>query len=98
MEPHPKEMAGLEAGARDAMTALQEVVQPNGRSAVAAALAALEQFKGVSTQIVALSRRNTNVRSLELSLRTKPALVAACDDNLRALQDALAKEGSKATR
>ena len=80
------------------MRALAELVQPNARPALAAALSALDQFKGISTQIVALSRRNTNVRSLELSLRTAPALVTACDDALRALQDALAKEGSKATR
>jgi hypothetical protein len=93
-----KEMAGLDANARDAMKALGELVQPNARPALAAALSALDQFKGISAQIVTLSRRNSNVRSLQLSLRTKPALVAACDDNLRALQDALAKEGSKATR
>lgn len=93
-----KEMAGLEASARDAMKALAEVVQPNARPPLAAALSALDRFKASSTEIVALSRRNTNVRSLELSLRTKPALVAACDDNLRALQEALAQEGSKATR
>ena len=91
-------MAGSEATTRDAMKALGELVQPTARPGLAAAVAALDQFKSVSTQIVALSRRNTNVRSLELSLRTKPAVVAACDDDLRALQDALAKEGSKATR
>lgn len=93
-----KDMAGLDATARDAMKALGEIVQPDVRPVLAAALAALDQFKGISAQIVTLSRRNSNVRSLELSLRKKPALVTACDDTLRALQDALAKEGSKATR
>jgi hypothetical protein len=67
-------------------------------SALATALAALDQFKDISGQIVRLSRRNSNVRSLELSLRTKPALSSACDESLHALQDALAQEGSKATR
>jgi hypothetical protein len=47
---------------------------------------------------VALSRRNTNVRSLALSLTARPPLAAACDGSLRALQDALAKEASTATR
>jgi hypothetical protein len=93
-----QEMARLDGSARDALKALTELASPSAHPTLAAALAALEQFKDVSNQIVTLSRRNTNVRSLELSLRTKPALVSACDDSLRALQDALAKEGSKATR
>jgi hypothetical protein len=37
-------------------------------------------------------------RSCQVALRSKPALVAACDDSLRVLQEALAKQGSKATR
>ena len=42
--------------------------------------------------------RRMVVRSLELSLRSKPALTAACDDSLRVLQEALAKEAFPATR
>ena len=53
---------------------------------------------GVNAQIVALSRRNTNVRSLALSLGQKRTLTAACEDSLRALEDALAKRGFTATR
>jgi hypothetical protein len=68
------------------------------RPALSIALSALDRFKDFSRQIVALSRRNTNVRSLKLSLQNKPALTAACDDSLRALQDLLTKEDIKATR
>ena len=57
-----------------------------------------DRFKEISSQIVVLSRRNSNVRSFDLALRTRPPLTAACDDSVRSLQDALAKEGSKATR
>jgi len=52
----------------------------------------------VSQMFVTLSRRNTNVRSLDLSLREKPPLTAACDESLRALQQLLAAEGSNARR
>jgi hypothetical protein len=45
-----------------------------------------------------LSRRNTNVRSLALSLGQKRMRTAACEDSLRELQDALAKRGFSATR
>jgi hypothetical protein len=92
------EMGRLEVTARDAMKDLAGLVEPKARPHVAAAFAALERFKDVSSQIVALSRRNSNVRSLALSLREKPVLTAACDDSLRALDEALAKEGFTATR
>jgi len=44
-------------------------------------------------QIMALSRQNTNVRSLALSLDEKRKLVEPCEESLLALQDALAKRG-----
>ncbi len=92
------QMGGLEAAARDALKGLSAIFDAKARTQVAAALVALDKFKDVSGQIVALSRRNTNVRSLALSLREKPMLTAACDDSLRGLEDALAKEGFTATR
>ena len=53
---------------------------------------------GLNGQIIALSRRNTNVRSLALSLDQKRALTATCEESLRALQDALAKRGFTSAR
>lgn len=93
-----KEMATLETTARESVTALQALVDAKALPQVATAVAALDRFQGVSKEIVKLSRRNSNVRSLELSLRRKPAVTAACDESLRALQDALAKETFTATR
>jgi hypothetical protein len=93
-----KEMTDLDGVARDTIKALAAVVPPSAGPLLDTALLALDHFKDISGQIVTLSRRNSNVRSLDLSLRTKPPLAAACDDSLRALQDALAAEGSKATR
>jgi hypothetical protein len=90
-----KEMTTLEAQTGEALAGLHALGAP---SAMTAADAAFVQFKGVEGQIVALSRRNTNVRSLELALKDKPPLTAACDDSLLRLQTALAQEGSKATR
>ena len=52
----------------------------------------------LNSQIIALSRRNTNVRSLALSLDQKRTIIVACEDDLRALHDALARRGSLATR
>lgn len=92
------QMDGLERTARAALKALSTVAEPASAAQLAAATAAVDLFKGVHSQIVTLSRRNSNVRSLALSLGQKRTLTAACDGSLRALQDALAKEGFKATR
>ena len=52
----------------------------------------------VNDEIVALSRRNSNVRSLALSLGRKRMVTAECEDELRALEEALAKHEFTATR
>ena len=61
-------------------------------------MAALDRFLAVNAEIVVLSRRNSNVRSLALSLAQKRVLAAQCEDALRALEDALAKRGLGGTR
>jgi hypothetical protein len=93
-----KELDELQATARDAVREVSSIVKSNTQEPVAVAQEQLDRFRAISDQIVTLSRRNSNVRSLDLALRTKPPLTAACDNTLRALQDALANEGFKATR
>ncbi|HEX2673197.1 MAG TPA: hypothetical protein VHM25_20090 [Polyangiaceae bacterium] len=93
-----KQMTDLDAKARAALSSLRGIAPPDAQPALADALSALDRFKAVSARIVELSRRNTHVMSLDLSLRKKPALVAACSERLVALQDALALEGPKSTR
>lgn len=97
-----KQMADLEVSTRGALRALSELApagaNASGGPALASALAAFDRFTDISKKIVSLSRRNTNVRSLALSLTEKPPLVAACDGSLRALEDALSNEESTATR
>jgi hypothetical protein len=90
-----KEMAAQEVTAREALKALAGVAP---KEALDAAAAALDKFDKLSAELVALSRRNTNVKSLALSLKPKPALTAACDASLVALEEALAKRGFTGTR
>src|SRR5262249_46790884 len=92
-----KEMADLLARARASVKALSELAPPNAPG-IETALKALDEFKTLSDDLVTLSRRNTTVKSLELSLGSMPPLTIVCDGRLQALQDALAAEGSKATR
>ena len=93
-----KQMASDESAARGALEALAGLIHPTARSALAAATAALDRLMAVNAQIVALSRRNTNVRSLALALNEKRALAATCTQSLQALRDALAKRGVTHTR
>jgi hypothetical protein len=93
-----QEMNALDAAAKDAVKTLSGLVDAAGRQRLAAATAALDRFENISSQIVKLSRRNSNVRSLALSLRQKPLAAAHCDEKVNALQEALAKEGFSATR
>ncbi len=93
-----KRMVSSEAAARNALEMLASLVPPASRPQLSAATAALDRFMGLNSQLITLSRRNTNVRSLALSLGKKRMLTAACEDSLRALQDALAKRGFSATR
>ena len=93
-----KQMAIEEAAVRSALASLGSVAQPASRPQLDAATAALDRFMGLNAQIVELSRRNTNVRSLALALGQKRTLTAGCEDRLLALQDALAKREFTATR
>lgn len=84
--------------AREALSAIEKDARPQARSALDAAKTALDGFEALSRQLIELSRRNTNVRSLELAMRQKPALTLACDESLAALQNVLATQGFAGTR
>ncbi len=77
---------------------LTTLAGPASRPSLAAANAALNSFLNVNTEILSLSRRNTNVRSLALSLDQKRKLTGPCEDSARALGDALNNRGYPAGR
>ena len=86
-----------EASARRALRAIAALIPQQSRQ-LDLASGALDRFMQVNQEIVDLSRRNTNVRSLALSLGKKRTLTARCEDNLRAIQEALAARHFAATR
>ncbi len=90
-------MTAAEAASRRALKTLAGVADVS-RPKLAEATAAMDRFTGLNKQVVELSRRNSNVRSLALSLGQKRTLIAACEENLDALQRALATRGFTATR
>ncbi len=92
------EMAASASAARKAAGDLKGLLPASAAPQLAAATAALDKFMAVNAEIVSLSRRNSNVRSLALSLGRKRTVTAEADDTLRALDEALATHDFKATR
>jgi len=91
-------MKGSLAAARKALETLTGSLPPAAGPPLAEAAAALDRLAATNTEIVALSRRNSNVRSLALSLGKKRTVTAECDESLQALEDALARHHFAATR
>ena len=91
-------MTAAEEVARNTLTDLEPRLSPDAGSQMRAAQASLNSFLDLNKEILALSRRNSNVRSLSLELGEKRRLTAQCEDTLRALDEALAKRGFVATR
>jgi hypothetical protein len=92
-----KRMAASEEQAHAALTQMQALA-PASRSQLTAATMALDTFMKIHAEIITLSRRNSDVRSLSLSLGRKRMITAQCDEQLHALQESLVKHSIGATR
>lgn len=90
-------MHRAEVDVRAALDALEPLAE-GSRARLDDARARLDRFVQLSQQITQLSRRNTNVRSMVLSLNEKTKIAAICEATLRDLRDALAKRGFSGTR
>ncbi|MGE0393606.1 MAG: hypothetical protein AB7I25_07165 [Vicinamibacterales bacterium] len=82
-------MRAAESEARAALGTLGGVLPPDARRPFTEAEAALNRFMTVQTELITLSRRNSDVRSLALSLGQRRQMAAACEETLRALQGTL---------
>jgi hypothetical protein len=92
------QMSASETTVQNALDALGKRLLSSAGPQLAAAKSAFDRFRTMNAEIVRLSRRNTNVRSLALSLGRKRTVTAECDDQLRALDEALSKHEFSATR
>lgn len=101
-EADDAEMTRMEAAMTASASAARAAVEQLGRTVPAAGLApardSLQRFMDTNSAIVALSRRNSNVRAQALSLGRKRTVAAECDVRLRALEEALTRHEFTATR
>jgi hypothetical protein len=92
------EMTAAEGTVRKALDDLKQSIGAKASAQLTAASAAFDRFEAINREILTLSRRNSEVRSLALSLGRKRMVTATADDQLRALEEALAKHAFTGTR
>ena len=80
------------------LDALSFLMNPKGKPLIDAASAAYAEFWRINTEVMKLSRQNSNVRSLALSLGQKRKTTVQCQDVLAVLEEAIQSKVYKATR
>ena len=91
-------MAAEDENVRDDLRALERIDDLGASPDLATARARWQAFDDLKTQILALSRENTNVRSLSISLTRKRAVTLMCRDALAALQQSIEAEAGSRSR
>jgi hypothetical protein len=89
MEAH---MAKEDVEVRRSLEALSTLPNLAGNTDLKAATSTYMRFSEIRAQILTLSRENTNVRSLTMSLTQKRKVMALCQDVLAALKQAIQDE------
>jgi hypothetical protein len=85
-------MAGEDRTVHTDLKRLAALLGPE-RSDLGATIAGYDRFTELKGQIIALSRQNTNVRSLMTSLNQKRKAVQVCQDALTSLEQTIEGEG-----
>jgi len=85
-------MAKEDLEVRKDLESLAALLKSGGSPDLETALSRYARFNELRTQILKLSRENTNVRSLALSLNQKRKVMLLCQDDLAALEHAIQEE------
>jgi hypothetical protein len=92
------QMKAAENEAANALDELAVVVGEERRDALLQAKAAFSEFMDVTATVIKLSRQNSNIKSLELSLGKKRKVAAQCNEVLAAFHETIQNRTFKATR
>jgi hypothetical protein len=87
-----------ESEAAKPLTEVAGIVDKGSRDALLPAKTAFAEFMEVTVTVIKLSRQNSNIKSLELSLGRKRKVAAQCDEILAAFQETVQSRTFKATR
>jgi Four helix bundle sensory module for signal transduction len=92
MDELEAQMATEDAQVRKSLAGLAAISRFSSDPEVATATARYTEFSEIKKQVLALSRENTNVRSLSISLNQKRKVMLVCQAALGALQQAILAE------
>jgi hypothetical protein len=92
MDELEAQMATEDAQVRKSLAGLAAIPRFSSDPEVATATARYTEFSEIKKQVLALSRENTNVRSLSISLNQKRKVMLVCQAALGALQQAILAE------
>lgn len=98
MDQIEMQMKAEENEASKSLDELTGIVGEKSRQALLQAKTAFTEFMAVTAKVIKLSRQNSNVKSLELSLGRKRKVAAQCDEILVTFQEAVQNRTFKATR
>jgi len=82
----------------DSFAALSDIVGPDCPDALAQAKTAFAEFVAVTAETMQLSRKNSNVKSMELSFGKKRRIAAQCNAVLATFQETVHNKTYKATK
>jgi len=85
-------MAKEDLEVRKDLEGLASLLKPGGSPDIETAASRYAKFNEIKAQIIKLSRENTNVRSLAISLNQKRKVMLMCQDALAALEQAIQQE------
>jgi len=98
MDQIEAQMKAEENDAVKSLDGLTGTVSEGGREGLAQAKTAFTEFLGVTAKVITLSRENSNIKSLELSLGRKRKVATQCDEILATFQETVQSRTFKATR
>jgi hypothetical protein len=98
MDQIEMQMKAEEKEASKSLDELAGIVGEKSRQALLQAKTGFIEFMEVTAKVIKLSRQNSNVKSLELSLGRKRKVAAQCDEILVTFQEAVQNRTFKATK
>ncbi|WP_319586663.1 MCP four helix bundle domain-containing protein [uncultured Desulfobulbus sp.] len=98
MDQIEAQMKTEENNVADSLAVLSDLVGAESLEAVSQAKTAFAEFAAVTAEVMQLSRKNSNVKSMELSFGKKRRIAAQCDTVLAAFQETAHNKTYKATK
>jgi hypothetical protein len=98
MDQIETQMKTEENKASKSLDELASIVGEKNRQVLLQAKTAFSEFMEVTAEVIKLSRQNSNIKSLELSLGKTRKVTAQCDEILAAFQEVVQSRTYKATR